>query len=203
MPKKPPVLGFHFICRRDLNVTQLPDGEFDSGNWAVDESHAETARHVALHEKRSEPSYLQGELISLRPAAEKGRFVFRVRATPTPYAWPARSGAGEKAYCRADEDHRAEVAGSGRMYECEVKRLFKQDGKSELRWTVKPVSSLGGGPQRGIRCMHCHGEVRIHKQDVGHGPADHVEHMRRADAINCRGGKAFGGTHHMSNTPIA
>jgi hypothetical protein len=63
-PANATVVGFHFICRRDLNVVQLPDGLFDTGNWKVNKKHAKTAKHVALHEHQDEPSYLQGELLS-------------------------------------------------------------------------------------------------------------------------------------------
>lgn len=88
------------------------------------------------------------------------------------------------------------------MYECEVRVPFMRDGKKVLEWTVKPVSSLGSGAQRGIRCMHCAGEVRVHKQKVPHGPADHVEHLRTVDSRNCRSGHHFEGTHKRSDQPV-
>lgn len=89
------------------------------------------------------------------------------------------------------------------MYECEIKALFKKDGIREFRWVVKPVSSLGSsGSQPGIRCMHCHGRVRVHKQQVANGPADHVEHLEREDSENCRGGSYFKGNHRLSQNPV-
>lgn len=90
------------------------------------------------------------------------------------------------------------------MYECEVKTLFKKEGVKSWQWLVKPVSSLGSSPKSGgIRCKHCHGAVRVHKQQVAHGPNDHVEHLRHVDSVNCVGGHHFAGTHRMSDEPVS
>lgn len=87
----------------------------------------------------------------------------------------------------------------GEMHECEVKRPFIETGGNKtMKWVVKPVSSIGSTPNTGIRCMHCYGAVRVHKQQVEHGPRDHVEHLRHADSVDCRGGHQFAGTHNMS-----
>lgn len=91
---------------------------------------------------------------------------------------------------------------TGQMYECEVKRPFMVKGVREWRWVVKKVSALVSGNDPDYRCMHCHGAVRVHKQAVEHGPADHVEHLRREDSENCRGGSYFKGTHKQSNQPV-
>lgn len=89
------------------------------------------------------------------------------------------------------------------MYECEAKTLFKVDGQREWRWMKKPVSSIANsGTQPDVRCLHCHGKVRVHKQQVEHGPADHVEHLRRTDSENCLGGSYFKGVHRMSDEPV-
>lgn len=89
------------------------------------------------------------------------------------------------------------------MYECEVKKLFKLNGVNTWQWKAVPVTSLGGTPKDGgIRCRHCHGRVRVHKQGVAHGPADHVEHLRRADSESCLGGHYFMGTHRSSDDPV-
>jgi hypothetical protein len=89
------------------------------------------------------------------------------------------------------------------MYECEVKRPFKRNGVKTMEWTEVSVSSLGSTPvQGGIRCRHCHGAVRVHKQRVPNGPADHVEHLMRQDSENCRGGVHFKGTHRRSENPV-
>lgn len=92
---------------------------------------------------------------------------------------------------------------SGQMYECEVKKLFRWEGQNHWEWKVVPVSSIGSTPKAGgIRCKHCHGAVRVHRQQVKHGPADHVEHLRHQDSVNCQGGHHFAGTHRMSDDPI-
>jgi hypothetical protein len=44
--------------------------------------------------------------------------------------------------------------------------------------------------------------VRVHKQKVGRGPEDHVEHRSRQDSERCRGGIYFKGTHQMSLMPV-
>ena len=91
---------------------------------------------------------------------------------------------------------------TGKMYSCEVKALFKNsDGSKYWKWVEKPVSMIPGKAD-GVRCMHCHGAVRVHKQQVEHGPGDHVEHKMKQDSENCRGGMYFKGTHKMSFDPV-
>ncbi len=89
------------------------------------------------------------------------------------------------------------------MYECEVKVPFVENGAKVMKWTVKPVSALGSGTQRGIRCKHCRGEVRVHKQQVSDGPEDHVEHTSRDDAEHCPGSPLFKGVFRPSQNPIS
>ncbi len=92
---------------------------------------------------------------------------------------------------------------SQQMYKCEAKTLFKIDGKREWRWVKKPVSAIpASGAQDDVRCLHCHGRVRVHKQKVEDGPADHVEHQRRSDSEHCLGGHYFKGVHRMSDDPV-
>jgi hypothetical protein len=62
------------------------------------------------------------------------------------------------------------------MTRCEQRKEYKVDGRYELRWKEVAVSEALGAQPADVRCMHCHGSVRIHKQQVGHGPRDHVEH---------------------------
>jgi hypothetical protein len=88
------------------------------------------------------------------------------------------------------------------MNQCEAKRLFLRDEKKVREWTVTPVSRLETGGSTEIRCMHCHGAVRVHKQKVAHGPADHVEHLSRQDSTGCMGGHHFDGNHRMSLIPV-
>jgi hypothetical protein len=88
------------------------------------------------------------------------------------------------------------------MYECETKVLFKEGDVKVSRWTARGVAKVSKGDA--VRCRHCHGAVRIHRQNVEHGPADHVEHLEREDSENCLGGHYFptGGIHKMSSRPV-
>lgn len=88
------------------------------------------------------------------------------------------------------------------MTKCEAKRPFIIDEKKVFKWVEVDVSQLSSGSQHGIRCAHCHGDVRVHKQQVKHGPADHVEHMSRQDSERCRGGHHFKGIHQLSQHPV-
>ncbi len=88
------------------------------------------------------------------------------------------------------------------MYRCEQKKLFKMNGVKEWRWVERDVAGLTTGSNNDIRCMHCHGEVRVHVRKVEHGPADHVEHLHRQDSEHCRGGSYFLGEHRESQMPV-
>jgi hypothetical protein len=88
------------------------------------------------------------------------------------------------------------------MYDCEVRVRFVEGGEKVWRWVVRSCETLDTGVQREIRCRHCSGAVRVHKQQVEHGPADHVEHVRRHDSENCKGGTYFKGTHRVSDQPV-
>jgi hypothetical protein len=89
------------------------------------------------------------------------------------------------------------------MKRCEVRRQFLVNGYKEWRWKEVPVSQAVGRASSDIRCMHCHGPVRVHQQQVAHGPEDHVEHRSRKDSEGCRGGIYFKGEpHQMSAKPV-
>jgi hypothetical protein len=88
------------------------------------------------------------------------------------------------------------------MTRCEERRQYVIDGKREWRWKEVPVSKAIGASPKDIRCMHCHGAVRIHRQQVEHGPQDHVEHRSRQDSEGCRAGVYFMGEHRMSTSPV-
>lgn len=83
---------------------------------------------------------------------------------------------------------------------CDARRQYKIDGKKEWKWVQVPVATLSEGEV--VRCTHCHGKVRIHRQKVENGPQDHVEHPSRVDSENCCGGRNFKGTHSMSSRPV-
>jgi hypothetical protein len=107
-----PVQGFHFVCKRDQGVSRDPDGTFWSGSWVVKKEHAahgETiGAYLALHETKSELSYLQGIIKGWRMAPRdqqygaetvqtKDGIEFQVAPTFTSLPWKG-DGAGEKGY---------------------------------------------------------------------------------------------------------
>jgi hypothetical protein len=88
------------------------------------------------------------------------------------------------------------------MLRCEQRRDYKVNDGYERRWKEVPVSEAVGAQPSDIRCMHCHGAVRIHQRQVEHGPRDHVEHRLRQDSESCRAGIYFRGEHKMSTQPV-
>lgn len=89
------------------------------------------------------------------------------------------------------------------MTECETLRQYKVDGKYDWRWKVVPVSEVVDVPTPKVRCAHCWGAVKVHKQKAATGPAHHVEHRLRTDSEGCRGGHYFKGEHRMSPNPVS
>ena len=92
---------------------------------------------------------------------------------------------------------------TGQMYECDQKKECLVAGRIERRWVRTSAARVDGVSKELLRCMHCHGSARLHKQRVPHGPRDHVEHLSRTDSINCQGGHyfRFGTLHQMSSNP--
>ena len=88
------------------------------------------------------------------------------------------------------------------MTRCQQRRQFVVGDKTEWRWKDVAVSEAIGASAQSIRCGHCHGAVRIHRQGVEHGPQDHVEHLSRQDSEYCRGGFYFKGEHRLSVHPV-
>jgi len=88
------------------------------------------------------------------------------------------------------------------MTRCAVKRLYKVEGKKETRWIEIAVADLPAWDEADVRCAHCHGAVRIHRQKAVEGTQDHVVHRSRADAQHCEGGHDFQGTQRMSARPV-
>jgi hypothetical protein len=92
---------------------------------------------------------------------------------------------------------------TGKMYDCETKRPHRNStGGTDLRWVPRSVAQIPDGSE--VRCLHCHGRVRIYRQRVANGPRDHVEHLSGDDARHCLGGGEFkaDGVHRMSPTPV-
>lgn len=98
---------------------------------------------------------------------------------------------------------RATIMATGKMYDCEVKRPFVRNGVRGLDWIRLKVRHVDDGAE--VRCMHCHGEVRVHRKRSENGPEDHVEHRSADDSKHCKGGAYFHGTdaeHRMSPKPV-
>ena len=88
------------------------------------------------------------------------------------------------------------------MIKCERKALFKKEGNKVTGWTEATVSTIPDEDPPEVRCAYCHGAVRIHRQHVDHGPADHVEHLSRQDSEGCRAGFHFKGVHQISHCSV-
>ena len=62
------VKEFHVVCPTEKDVVINPDGTFWSGSWVIARVHAEKAIQMksclALHAKKSNPSYRQGTVIN-------------------------------------------------------------------------------------------------------------------------------------------
>jgi hypothetical protein len=85
---------------------------------------------------------------------------------------------------------------------CEQKKQFQVGEGREWRWVEVAVSKAFGSTPETIRCLYCHGAVRIHKQQAPDGPQDHVEHRSKQDSENCRAGIYFKGSHKLSSQPV-
>lgn len=114
------VSEYHFVCRGDKGVRELPDGNFTTAAWAVSETVvAESLKHgaiLALHEAKEEPSYRQGKIVSFErvntyDGDQELRIGFLVESTPDALEWFG-DGAGERGYRWAKIGARVE-GGSG------------------------------------------------------------------------------------------
>ena len=87
------------------------------------------------------------------------------------------------------------------MAKCEQKKLFKRDGVRSYQWTEVAVATLPmeAEANREIRCLYCHGKVRIHAED---GRPEHVEHRSKKDSEHCKAGRHFKGEHRLSASPV-
>lgn len=88
------------------------------------------------------------------------------------------------------------------MTQCEEKRLYKVGDKKAWRWVEVPVTAIDGDGKYEIRCMHCHGQVKVKTQRVAGTPAGEVAHRSRVDSEHCRAGDRFAGQHSISSKPV-
>ncbi|PYV18549.1 MAG: hypothetical protein DMG21_04570 [Acidobacteria bacterium] len=89
-----------------------------------------------------------------------------------------------------------------KIFECEV-RQWKPDpstGKGAPLWVVMPVDKAIQLADVTIRCMKCHGPIRLHRAGPLGVPRAHAEHLRRHPG--CPLGDCFDGTFRTSPTPI-
>jgi hypothetical protein len=104
----PKVSEIHVICHDNLNVQELENGHFKSGDWVVAECHCHKAKldkdvYFALHETKKQPSYRQGIIQNWERCPENPkRIIFEVKPTKEPMEWQGRA-AGEKGYCWSDD----------------------------------------------------------------------------------------------------
>lgn len=89
---------------------------------------------------------------------------------------------------------------SEKIYECEVKRPFMENGQRVRRWIRREVSLIEKQDQ--IRCYECKGKVRLHRQRIPNGPKDHVEHRERSDSEGCSLGHYYLGKPQASSDPV-
>ena len=87
--------AIHLVCRERKNVRDESSVAFSTGFWYLARKHLQPGLLVALHERKADPSYLQGHLDSFTP--EKARVVLHVNKTSDPVSWQG-NGSGEKGY---------------------------------------------------------------------------------------------------------
>jgi hypothetical protein len=92
------------------------------------------------------------------------------------------------------------------IHECEVKRPFMRNGEKVREWKRVPVSEALSDKASEVRCVFCHGTVRLHGRHVAHGPTPHAEHRSRQDSEYCPAGHYFkqtlGQTPRLSSNPV-
>lgn len=91
------VIEIHLVCRDFKNVRELTDESFVSGRWVMAEKHIKPGVRFAIHESRSDLSYLQGEVIGVDERDVDGRIWVKVKRTAEALKW-AGSGPREKSY---------------------------------------------------------------------------------------------------------
>lgn len=109
-----PVIGFHFKCEADYEVTMMPDGTFWSGVWVVKEVLCDPAialkGYVALHSAKRELSYRQGTIVDWKiENRTKGTTARGISFLLSPFEqrmpWFGQ-GTGERGYRRLDDEPR-------------------------------------------------------------------------------------------------
>lgn len=82
-------VGIHLLCRDDLGVTEHEDGSFETRAWRINERWLRSPDYVALHQRKRDESYRQGQLLDYWPDDERpDRFVLLVRPDRGSVSWP-------------------------------------------------------------------------------------------------------------------
>jgi hypothetical protein len=105
MPQEKPLKEVHVVCHQGRKVDDLRDGTFLTGDWVIKPERIRQGLVFALHEKKAEGSYLQGEVLRIsdirKDTKQSGRSLRRVkllvRKTPAPLPWRG-GGSGKKGY---------------------------------------------------------------------------------------------------------
>lgn len=109
--KKPKrhIVELHYICSDGLNLVDLGDGTFRSGNWVLAKEHcnpvAVNGAILALYKSKKDKSFFQGKIIDWEPAPEESglhRAKFVVQPTSEQLEWVGEA-TGERGYKWSDD----------------------------------------------------------------------------------------------------
>jgi hypothetical protein len=89
-----------------------------------------------------------------------------------------------------------------KVFECEIKQWGNGSGAGEriMKWIVMPVEKVMDLAVKTVRCMKCHGPIRLHRAGPGGVPRAHAEHRKRHP--RCPLGDCFDGEFRLSPTPV-
>ncbi len=85
------VSEIHGVCHKKKHVLEENDTHFVSGWWSIDKKHIRPDVKFAVHERKNEESYLQGEIESLERESD-GKKAIRVCKSKPGLPW---SGGGK------------------------------------------------------------------------------------------------------------
>lgn len=103
----PKLEEIHVVCRAGTNVSNVTTDGFVSGWWKVKSQHNVIGTVLALHEDKSELSYLQGQITAI-VARDDGRFQYQVQRQSIGLRWRGLSN-GERGYLYANDGRFAEL----------------------------------------------------------------------------------------------
>ena len=94
----------HLVCRGGRNVKKISNKKFETGNWNINISHLKNGLTIALHNTRSEKSYMQGRYLRHR-TVDGGRVAITCETLRSSLDWQG-VGTGEKGYLWSDRKQR-------------------------------------------------------------------------------------------------